>query len=197
MKYSSGLTKKPLWFSESKKTAKYMLNNLNRKDIIELAIKNNIYQVETENRAKTIANTCFTRLNTLPKDILKDIIITDLISSKVLVLISVMKTDKLFFEFIYEVFRNKIILGEMFIEDKDLNIFFDEKILQSDIVSSWSDYNIKKLKSSYLTILSFSGLINRENGKNKIVIPIIDYNVEQDLIKNNLDHYLKAITGNL
>ena len=48
MKYSTGLTNNSYWYLESKKTAKYMLNGLNREEIRELAIKENIYQVESE-----------------------------------------------------------------------------------------------------------------------------------------------------
>ncbi|MDR3063033.1 MAG: DUF1819 family protein [Methanobrevibacter sp.] len=195
MRYSSGITKKPFWFLESKKTANYILEGFNREEIFKIAVEKNIYQVETENRVKTIVHTCFNRLNSLPKIILKNIINTDLNTSKILVLISIMKTDKLFFEFIYEIFRNKVILGEKYLENKDLNIFFEEKKLQSDIVSSWSELNIKKLKSSYLTILFNSGLINRDNGKNEVVVPIIDYSVEQSLLNNDFSPYLKAING--
>jgi len=195
MKYSSGMTKKSFLFLEAKKTVKYILKGFSRSEIIQIAIEENIYQVETQNRAKEIAHACFTRLTSLNKDILENIINSDLNSSKILVLISVMKTDRLFFEFLYEVFRNKIILGEKILEDKDLNIFFEEKSIQSDVVASWSPYNVKKLKSSYLTMLYKSGLINRENNKNNIVVPIIDYKVEENIIKNNLHPYLKAITG--
>ncbi|GEM_PF-3450884 len=38
-----------------------------------------------------------------------------------------MRTDALFGEFVYEVYRMKKILGERAIENRDLNDFFDEK----------------------------------------------------------------------
>ena len=71
MKYSAGLVSKSYWYLESKKTAKYMLNGLNRKEILELAIKDNIYQVDSEYRTKRIANAIYTRLNSLPEIILE------------------------------------------------------------------------------------------------------------------------------
>ena len=197
MKYSSGLTKKPFWYLESKKTAKYLLKNMDRKDIIKIAIEENIYQVESENRAKIIGNSCITRLNSLPKVIVEDIIDTDINTSKILVLISVMKNDRLFFEFMHEVFRNKIILGDLKIDDKDLNIFFDDKILQSETVASWKESNIKRLKGDYIRLLSNAGIININKDLNEIVIPLIDIKVEKDLINNNLSSFLHAITGKI
>ena len=46
MKYSAGIVSKSFWFLESRKTARYILEGLKRQDIIELAVKENIYQVE-------------------------------------------------------------------------------------------------------------------------------------------------------
>jgi len=193
MKYSAGLISKSYWYLESKKTAKYMLDGLNRKKIVELAISDNIYQVESEYRSKTIANSIYTRLNSLPEDILEAIVKSDVTTSKILVLISIMKTDRLFFEFMHEVFRNKIITGDLTIEERDLNIFFDGKKIQSEIIDKWVYTTIRSLKSGYLKIITESGLYNYES--KEIKLPIFDYKVQQLLLENDLAPYLYAITG--
>ena len=54
-----------------------------------------------------------------------------------------MKTDRLFFEFMYEVFRNKIILGDYSFKDRDINIFFQDKKSQSEIVDNWADSTVQ------------------------------------------------------
>jgi Putative inner membrane protein (DUF1819). len=193
MKYSAGLISKSYWYLESKKTAKYMLDGLNRKEIVELAISDNIYQVESENRSKTIANSIYTRLISLPEDILEAIVNTDITTSKILVLISIMKIDRLFFEFMHEVFRNKIITGDLTIEERDLNIFFDEKKIQSEIIDKWVHTTIRSLKSGYLKMITESGLYNYES--KEIILPILDYRIKQLLLDNDLAPYLYAITG--
>ena len=196
MNYSSGLMALSFWYVESKKTAKYLVQGLSRKEIVELAIEKNIYQAETDNRKKRIANTCVTRLIDFPTIILEDIINSDITSSKMLVLISILKKDKLFFEFMHEVFRNKIFLGETDMEKKDLNSFFNNKKLQSEIVNSWVPTTIQKLKLEYIKVLRESGLLSIEKkDKIPIIFPILDYKVEQDIISNNLSPYLYAITG--
>ncbi|MDR3222982.1 MAG: DUF1819 family protein [Methanobrevibacter sp.] len=195
MKYSTGLTKKAFWFLESKKTAEYILKGLNKEEIIEIAIEKNIYQVESEDRIKTIANTCITRLNSLPKSLIECTLKTDLYTSKILFLIAVMKTDKLFFEFMYEVFRNKIILGDLTIGDKDLNIFFNEKMLQSETVNNWKESNIKRLKKEYIRLLFDAGILENNNDIKKIIIPIIDFRVEENLISNKLNIFLYILNG--
>lgn len=195
MKYSAGLISKSYWYLESKKTAKYMLDGLNRKQIVELAINENIYQVESEYRSKNVANAIYSRLNSLPEDILESIVNSDIATSKILVLISIMKTDRLFFEFMHEVFRSKILLGDFLLNDKDFNIFFQEKKVQSEVVEGWVDKTIKKLQSRYLTVLTHSGVLKIDNDKKEILIPFIDFRVKQSLIDNDLTPYLFAITG--
>lgn len=195
MKYSAGLVSKSFWYLESKKTARYMLDGLTREEIRELAIKDNIYQVESEYRAKNLANAIYTRLNSLPEILLRDVVDSDVATSKVLVLISIMKTDRLFFEFMHEVFRNNIILGDLTIKDRDLNLFFQEKKAQSEIVDKWVDKTIKKLKSRYLTVLGYAGVIRTNTDKREIIVPFIDYKIKQKLIDNNMAPYLYAITG--
>ena len=195
MKYSAGLVSKSFWYLESKKTARYMLDRLNREEIRDLAIKDNIYQVESEYRAKRMANAIYTRLNSLPEILLRDVVDSDVTTSKVLVLISIMKTDRLFFEFMYEVFRNNIILGDYSIKDRDMNIFFEEKKSQSETLNKWVESTIKRLKSEYIKMIKEAGLLKVDSDKREVMVPLFDYNVKQHLRDNNMTPYVYAITG--
>ncbi len=195
MKYSSGLAAKSFWYLESKKTARYMMDGLKREEIQQLAVEENIYQVESESQALKIANNIYNRLNSLTEHILEDIVNSDLATSKILVLISIMKTDKLFFEFMHEVFKIHIILGDYYLKNRDINIFFQEKKFQSEIISNWAESTIKRLIRSYTGFLNQSGLLNVNKNCKIIVIPFIDYRVKQRLIHNNMAPYLYTVTG--
>jgi hypothetical protein len=70
-----------------------------------------------------------------------------------MVLLSIMKTDRLFFEFMHEVFKEKFILGDFILKDIDINNFFDIKKTQSETVSKWTDIIITKLKRCYARML--------------------------------------------
>ena len=172
-----------------------MLDRLNREEIRDLAIKDNIYQVESEYRAKRMANAIYTRLNSLPEILLRDVVDSDVTTSKVLVLISIMKTDRLFFEFMYEVFRNNIILGDYSIKDRDMNIFFEEKKSQSETLNKWVESTIKRLKSEYIKMIKEAGLLKVDSDKREVMVPLFDYNVKQHLRDNNMTPYVYAITG--
>ena len=136
MKYSAGLASTSFWFIESKKIAELILEGKSKKEIMEIAIEENIFQVETNTRIKQIVNGVYKRLNSFPKEVLECFINVDVNSAKVFVLISILKNDKLFFEFMHEVFREHILIGDLTLKNRDFDIFMDNKSFQSEIIEN-------------------------------------------------------------
>lgn len=62
-------------------------------------------------------------------------------------LLAIMKTNRLFLEFIEEVYLEKVQLGEQELESKDLRIFFNNKIEQSPKVAGWQESTVKKSRN--------------------------------------------------
>ena len=195
MEYSAGTVSRLFWLSETKKTAEYLTNGKDRNEIKELAVKENIYQVRAADRALRIVSMAFKRLASLSDNLIDQIAKGDIGTVKLLVLISIMKTDLLFFEFVHEVHRQAIILGENKITDRAINTFFDVKKAQSEVVARWSESAIKKLKRCYTRMLFEAGVLDNATGDRKIIIPPVDYKLRKLLEDNNLKAYLNAITG--
>lgn len=195
LKYSAGLVSNAFWFLESKKTAKLMLEGKTRKEIYEFAVENNIYQLETKNRIKRVCNMTYRRLNHFSFDFLRVFLNLDVNSAKIFVLVSILADDKLFFEFMYEVFRDKIILGDFSLNYKDFDMFFENKINQSNEVGKWTETTRKKLKSVYRRILSEAGVIRKNMDGWDIIIPFIDLNLHQKLVDEGFGPILYSITG--
>ena len=112
-----------------------------------------------------------------------------------MVLYAIAKTDRLFFEFLNEVYKEKIVLKDFYIRDKDFSVFFQSKKEQSEKVASWSEYTFKKLKQVYIRILFESGLIGNQKGDREIVVPIIDSDVKEYLYEIGSKPYADAILG--
>jgi len=195
VEYSAGMVSRLFWLSETRKTAEYLTNGRDRNEIKELAVKENIYQVRAEERALHIASITFKRLASLPDNLIDQIAKGDIGTVKLLVLISIMKTDSLFLEFVHEVHRQAIILGENKITDRAINTFFDVKKAQSEIVASWSESTIQRLRQCYTKMLFEAGVLNNAKGEKIIIIPPVDYRLRKLLEDNNLKAYLNAITG--
>ena len=194
MEYSAGLMSHMFWLAETRITAEKMCDGLSQDAIRELAVSENIYQMKNPTRAGRNFSAIYNRLCNMPFTLVEMISKGDAAIAKVLVLISMMKTDKLFFEFIYEIYRGKIILGEKNIASRDIILFFNQKETQSEVISSWSDTTKKKLKQVYIRSLFEAGLLS-DTKECKIIPAYVDYRVRDVLESNSMTMYFYAITG--
>jgi len=153
MEYKTTLKRLPFLFLEMKKTASLILQGLKDSEIKDKVLHDNIYQVNTETRRKEIVSMVLKRIKVLDEVLLHKLVYGDVETGKLIVLYTIIKTDRLFFEFMNEVFKEKLIVKDYVIEDKDFNLFFDRKKEQSEKVASWSDYTFYKLKQVFTRIL--------------------------------------------
>ena len=195
MKYSAGIMSASFWLLETKTTAEYMLEGLSKSEIVELALNENIYQVDSERRAKRMVGNLYRRLKDFPEELLQFFVNADVNSSKIIVLISILKNDKLFFEFMYEVFREHIILGNYTLNNSDFNIFFTNKAQQSEIIENWTETTVRKVSSTYRLFLSEAGLLEKDDNDYKIILPFLDFRLRELLVENDFEPYVKAICG--
>lgn len=195
MEYTASLVSKPFWYLESRETAKYILNGYDRDALKKTAVEENIYQVNAEYRIVEIVNTTYARLTTLPPELIRIVAEGDRPTAKALLLLSIMKSDRLFFEFMYEVFRVKMHLHDFLITVKDLNAFFSYKATQSEKVAGWSDASVKKLKSAYMRLLFLAELATETKEGWMIQRPLIDSSIQALLESNGMKPYLSALIG--
>ena len=195
MEYSAGLTSKLFWLQESKKTAEYILRGYNRSEIRKIAWEENIYQVKAEYRAYEVLNGTYRRVSALPETVLQAFTTCDVETAKILNLIAILIDSRLFFEFFHEVYDEKIRLGEKEITDRDLNVFFSDKAMQSDVVASWTETAVRKLKQCFTRMMFEAGLLENSTKPRNIRLIHIDYRTEDLLTANGLGEYLKAVKG--
>lgn len=195
MEYSAGLTSKLFWLQESRKTAAYILEGLSKADIRKIAWEENIYQVKAEYRAYEVLNGTYRRVSALPEAVLQAFITCDVETAKILNLIAILMDSRLFFEFLHEVYDEKIRLGEKEITDRDLNVFFADKAMQSDVVADWTDTAVRKLKQCFTRMMFEAGLLESSAKPRTIKQIHIDYRTEELLTAKGLGEYLKAVKG--
>ena len=194
MEYSAGIVSKLLWFVETRETAKLLQEN-SYSEVERLVIENNLYQQNKLDRIRREFNCIKNRLQALPEELVKELIKTDISTAKIIVFISAMVTDLLLFEFVYEVYRDKLRMADYKLEDIDFNVFFTNKSKQSEKVAGWSDSAIAKIKQTYGRYLFEAGLIEGTKKNKKICRAYIDQDLRDLLIRNNMEKYLIAITG--
>ena len=132
--YSAGLMSQSFWFIEFKKVVKLVSDGKSQNDIKAACVEENLLGAVNPYRAKRVAGYLTNRVSTLDAREIQMFIESDLATQKLLNLIAVLRTDRLFFEFLFEVYREKILLGIPVIEDSDTNVFFKNKGAQSNSV---------------------------------------------------------------
>ena len=125
--YSAGLMSQSFWFIEFKKVVKLVSDGKSQNDIKAACVEENLLGAVNPYRAKRVAGYLTNRVSTLDAREIQMFIESDLATQKLLNLIAVLRTDRLFFEFLFEVYREKILLGIPVIEDSDTNVFFKNK----------------------------------------------------------------------
>lgn len=195
MEYSAGNNSNLLWFVETKETVR-MLQNAGFEEAKEKIISENIYQQKAVNRRARQLNCIYKRISALPESLQVGVVNSDLHTAKLIVLISVMMTDRLFFELVNEVYREKLMFAEEEIKESDINIFFQAKVDQNEKIAGWSEGGVKKLKQTYLKYMIEAGLL-KSGGKDgkSVAKPYIEDWLRGELMANHLEKYLYALTG--
>lgn len=197
LEYKSTIKSRPFLFKETKKAAYLINKGFKDFEIKDKAKNDNIFQVNTETRRSEIASIVLQRLKAIDDFLIEKIVNGEIGTSKQVVIYAIMKRDRLFFEFMYEVFREKMLLRDFTLQDKDFNIFFERKKEQSERVASWTDYTFYKLKQVYIRILFEAGFIKDQKKDREIVKPIIEEDVAYHLKEIGDTKYLNALIGEM
>ena len=167
----------------------------NADEVRNICLTENLFGAPTTARSLQILQTVMMRISELPEAFQLLFIQGDLQTQKFITLTATMNSDSLFFDFVYEVYREKLYMGSEVIADSDYNIFFRDKQVQCEKVASWSESTIKNLKKTYKSILMESGITARSIGNRKILKPILDAPLENCLRDHHMELFINALTG--
>lgn len=193
--YSAGLVSQSFWFLELRRIVLLRQEGLSYEAIRTACVKENLFGAAKAYRAQRMAGYLVKRLKALD-DALVDLFgHADLATQKLINLIAILRTDRLYFEFLYEVYREKAMLGAGVLEDLDVNAFFTQKEQHSDLVAGWEEVTKRRLRSSYLNFLTDAGLLTVIEKQRTITPAVLDDKLEQYLLANGEDALRKALTG--
>lgn len=197
LEYRSTIKARSYLYLELKKAANLYLEGFSLDDIKQKALDENIFLLNSKNRIKEIASTISERLQALDETLLHKLTKGNLETSKQIALYAILKTDRLFFEFMQEVYREKYLIKDYIITDKDFSIFFREKAEQDRRVAGWTDYTFYKLKQVYKRVLIEAGFVKKNNKNIEITRPLMEQDIIDYLNKKGDGIYLQAMIGEI
>ena len=202
-KYSAGLMSQSFWFVEFRQYLRLKKENISDDEIKRRITEENLFGAPNECRAHRIGNYLSARVSRLSHEEVMLFFACDITSQKLMNLICIMRQDRLLFEFINEVYREKVMLGAETLDLSDGRAFFTEKEKQDDTVAGWQDKTKRRLISTYLNFMTDAGLLsmsermpgNGKSGTRKVTIPLPDEALQHHLETTGETTILKAIMG--
>ncbi len=193
--YSAGLMSEAPWFHEFKKMIFLKHENVAPEEIKRRCVEENLFGMPKEYRALRTYGYLLNRINEMDEPLIDLFCSSDLATQKLINFITVIVGDRLFFEFINEVYKEKVLLGYSELSMSDVNVFFTDKSLQDEDMKGWKDTTFKRLRSGYFQFMTDANLLRKEKSRYFITPPVLDIALERYLQYNGKEQILKAITG--
>lgn len=195
MEYSASMVSTLLWWSETQQTAQLLQEGKTIEDIRRLARDENLFNVRSTDRQQRIAGVTYKRVQALPPSMAAYLAAADFRTAKVLVVISVMLTERIFKECCEEVFFPAITDQTFVVTDEAIAAFINRKMTQSPKVAGFSDAALKKLKQTCIKFLYDGGLLGSTKKPRPIVKPIVAGDFLDQCRKNGLLSYYQILMG--
>lgn len=193
--YSAGIVSKGFWFLEFKKFLEFLKNGKNEIEIRKLQDEENIFSASSKDYGKRIISEVNKRIKILPEGIKELFFKSDTGTQKVINLLSIMETDKLFFEYVYNSYRNELLLGTKEYNPGIVMKFLKEKAEQNEEVAKFSEKTLKRMQGTYGNYLKEAGLLEEKNKEILYRKVYLDYELEKLLRENNMEIYIKTLKG--
>lgn len=194
--YSSAIKKTPFKYPIAKKIVKLMLDGLDHDEIYQKCFDENYVEIESLERRREVTNVVYNRLCVLDEFLMKEFYNGDVATSKYILVYAIAKTDTLFFDFLFERYRDALMNPERhYLSIDDFDDFFESKKQVDLIVAKWGKFTLQCLTKGYRNILVDSGFGRRER---KMIIcerMMIHPAVEEHFELIGDKEYLKATLG--
>ena len=193
--YSAGIVSKGFWFLEFKKFLEFLKDGKNENEIRKMQEEENIFSAPSKDYGKRIFSEINKRIKVLSGDIKELFFESDTGTQKIINLLSIMVTDKLFFEYVYNSYRNELLLGTKEYNPGVVMKFLKEKAEQNEEVAKFSEKTLKRMQGTYGNYLKEAGLLEEKNKEILYGKVYLDYELEKLLRENNMEIYIKTLKG--
>ena len=194
-RYGAGIMSESPWFLEFKKLVQLYHSGMTPAEVRKHCIDENVFGMQTERRVVSTFRYLNRRYQNLDSVLVDLFCNSDLATQKLINLIAVISGDRLFFEFMNEVYREKCILGFDALEMSDANAFFRDKAVESEELAAWKDTTVQKVRASFFNFLLDANLIRKDKKRFLLTPQIPDIALERYLQAIGKESLLKALTG--
>ena len=176
--YTAVMTREQFLFHETRTTAKLMETGLEKEEIVDNIISENLFQYPTEKSVRQMALACIRRLEALQdRDLISSLATEPSNVAKQICLYAMMRQYRLVWDFMLTVIGEKYRNLDSSFSKADLNIFFMRLAEQDEWVATWSDKTITKLRQVLMKTLvenEYLDSIKAEHLNPVLISPVLE-----------------------
>ena len=187
------ITAENFYLIEMKNTCKFILKNKVEEDLKKLLKINNILETVSESNFSKKFNTINKRLKSLTDNLKKQIVNTDLASAKFINLYSILCNERFILEFLEEVVKEKYDNYSYYIKESDFSNYMETKSEQSKVIQNWTTKGKQKMLVKVKNFLTEGGYLEKNKEDYKIIKPIVDLAVIDEIKENGNKKILKIM----
>ena len=187
------ITAENFYLIEMKNTCKFILENKLEEDLKNLLKINNILETVSESNFSKKFNTINKRLKCLTDNLKKQIVDTDLASAKFINLYSILCNERFILEFLEEVVKEKYDNYDYYIKESDFSNYMETKSEQSKVIQNWTAEGKRKMLVKVKNFLTEGGYLEKNKDGYKIIKPIVDLAVIDEIKENGNKKILKIM----
>ena len=187
------ITAENFYLIEMKNTCKFILENKLEEDLKNLLKTNNILETVSESNFSKKFNTINKRLKSLTDNLKKQIVDTDLTSARFINLYSILCNERFILEFLEEVVKEKYDNYDYSIKESDFLNYMETKSEQSKVIQNWTAEGKRKMLVKVKNFLTEGGYLEKNKEDYKIIKPIVDLAVINEIKENGNKKILKIM----
>ena len=187
------ITAENFYLIEMRNTCKFILENKVEEDLKNLLKTNNILETVSESNFSKKFNTINKRLKSLTNNLKKQIVNTDLTSARFINLYSILSNERFILEFLEEVVKEKYDNYDYYIKEGDFSNYMETKSEQSKVIQNWTAEGKRRMLIKVKNFLTEGGYLEKDKEGYKIIKPIVDLAVIDEIKENGNKKILKIM----
>ena len=187
------ITAENFYLIEMRNTCKFILENKTEEDLKNLLKANNILETVSESNFSKKFNTINKRLKSLTDNLKKQIVDTDLASVRFINLYSILCNERFILEFLEEVVKEKYDNYDYYIKESDFSNYMETKSEQSKVIQNWTAEGKRRMLIKVKNFLTEGGFLEKNKDGYKIIKPIVDLAVIDEIKENGNKKILKIM----
>ena len=187
------ITAENFYLIEMRNTCKFILENKVEEDFKKILKANNILETVSESNFSKKFNTINKRLKSLTDNLKKQIVDADLASARFINLYSILCNERFILEFLEEVVKEKYDNFDYSIKESDFSNYMETKSEQLKVIQNWTAEAKRRMLIKVKNFLTEGGYLEKDKDGYKIIKPIVDLAVIDEIKENGNKKILKIM----